>query len=59
MTDLCRKWVGPVWKLDGEACVSKLLADHSDGRFGVDHECECGAWFVDSVAHDWAERTAR
>lgn len=48
--DLCRKWVGPIWKLDGETCVCKLRADHSDGQFGADHECSCGAWFVDAVA---------
>lgn len=51
MSALCRKWVGPIWKLDGETCVCKLQADHSDGQFGADHECTCGAWFVDAVAH--------
>jgi hypothetical protein len=48
---LCRKWVGPVWKLGGETCVCKLRADHSDGQFGADHECTCGAWFIDADAH--------
>jgi hypothetical protein len=56
--DLCRKWVGPVWKLDGETCVCKLRVDHADGQFGGDHECECGAWFVDSVACGWTDRMA-
>jgi hypothetical protein len=46
----CGKWVGPVWKTGGETCVCKLRADHADGQFGADHECNCGAWFVDSVA---------
>lgn len=56
--ELCSKWVGPIWKLDGETCVCRLLADHSDGRYGADHECDCGAWFVDEVAHHWSERAA-
>ena len=49
---VCRKWVGPVWKLGGETCVCKLRADHFDGQFGADHECDCGAWFADCVARD-------
>lgn len=52
MADKCSKWVGPVWKLGGETCVCKLEADHSDGQLGSDHECSCGAWFVDTVASD-------
>lgn len=51
-TSPCRKWVGPIWKMDGETCVCKLRADHSDGQFGADHECSCGSWFVDSVARE-------
>jgi hypothetical protein len=52
----CRKWVGPIWKLDGETCVCTLNKDHSGGQFGEDHECSCGAWFVDSVAKEYYER---
>jgi len=56
MDTLCRKWVGPIWKLDGETCVCKLLADHSNAKFGTDHECECGAWFIDADAREWMYR---
>lgn len=57
--EVCRKWVGPIWKLNGETCVCKLRADHADGQFGADHECDCGTWFVDSVAKPWGERSGQ
>lgn len=51
--DLCGKRCGPIWKLDGETCVCILSAGHverTDGPYGADHLCSCGAWFVDEVA---------
>lgn len=51
----CGRRVGPVWKLDGETCVCVEPEGHverKDGKFGADHLCSCGAWFVDEVARD-------
>jgi hypothetical protein len=49
---ICGARTGPVWKNGGEQCACIEPAGHverGDGRFGADHYCSCGAWFVDQV----------
>lgn len=46
----CPAQTGPVWKDGGEPCGCVLPADHDVTK--TDHQCSCGAWWVDSVRRD-------
>lgn len=60
MTSTCPAQTGPVWKLGGEPCGCVLPADHIDrsadelinGICVRDHQCSCGAWWVDEIRRD-------
>ena len=56
----CRARTGVIWKLGGEICSCVRLPGHPEAghRAGDDHECSCGAWFVDSVVR-WRPDTAQ
>jgi hypothetical protein len=45
----CPAQTGPVWKCGGEPCGCILPADHPKDQ---DHQCDCGAWWIDSVRRD-------
>jgi hypothetical protein len=60
---LCPAQTGPIWKLDGEVCGCTLPAGHEslppeetiNGAPAPDHQCGCGAWWVDEIRQDLPE----
>lgn len=56
----CPARTGPIWKLDAETCGCVLPEGHEllplgqaiDGIEARDHQCDCGAWWVDSIRRD-------
>jgi hypothetical protein len=50
----CPAQTGPVWKTGGEPCGCILPEGHetSPDIRERDHECSCGAWWVDSIRRD-------